>query len=109
MHALAVGTRGQHLTVAIAELIVHVAETLDLGRTDEGEILWIEEHEQPLALVCVVVDWRKRLLDAVDRNRGLKVELRKLVANGKHAKLLWKVDGGIAGRTELGPPIDRSN
>ena len=88
MHEFAVGAGGEHLAVAIGELRVQVAEALDLGRADEREILRIEEHQRPLALVRVVVDFGERRIEVLDGHGGLEVELRKLVADGKHVSLL---------------------
>src|SRR3984957_8276017 len=84
MHELAIGARGQDLAIAILELLIQIAEALDLRRANEGEILRIEKHAKPFAFVRVVRDREKGLLDAFGRNSRLEVELRKFIANGKH-------------------------
>ena len=58
VHELRVGADAVELRVAVAELLVELAEGRDLGRADEGEVLRPEEEDLPLAGVesCVDVD-----------------------------------------------------
>src|SRR4029077_20107989 len=47
MDEVAVGREPEQLRVAIGELAVQLVEADDLGRADEGEILWPREQHQP--------------------------------------------------------------
>jgi hypothetical protein len=84
---LGVGRHGQHLAVTVGKLLVQIAETLDLGRADEGEVLRVEENELPLALVRLVGDVDERVFDLVRERAAvdsLEVELGELIANAQH-------------------------
>src|SRR3954470_132980 len=80
---LAVGRSAENLGVAVGELAVQLAESGDLGRAHEGEVLRPEEHDQPLALERTVGELGERLL-RIGGNDGLEVEGGKLIANSKH-------------------------
>src|SRR6185437_471265 len=77
------------LAIAVLELGVEIGEALDLGRTHEGEVLRVEEHAKPFVLVGAVVDLGESLVEVFDGHGGFQVEMREVVADGKHGKLLW--------------------
>src|SRR5690606_29642463 len=82
----------EHLAVAVLELLVDVAEALDLGRAHEGEVLRIEEHAKPLALVGVVGHVDEGVVQVIG-DSGLEVEAGELVADGQHARTPWCLGG----------------
>ena len=58
----------QNLAVAVEELIVQIAEGLDFGGANEGEILGVEEDNAPLALEAVAVDGLEVILGDLSVN-----------------------------------------
>ena len=62
---------GDDLTVVLGKLLGHVGEGDELGGTDKGEIEWVEEETDPLALGGVLLQ-RDLLEGAV--HRGLAGE-----------------------------------
>src|SRR5690606_34989883 len=49
----AVGRNAENLGIQILEVLDTLAECRNFGGTDKGEVRWIEEEDEPLALVVV--------------------------------------------------------
>src|SRR6266853_444237 len=88
MHELGVGRNTVEHRVAVVEVAVELAESGDLGRTDEGEILRPEEHDLPFAGVALVGTILEGGL-GVGAHRRLEIEGRKLVTDGQHETLRY--------------------
>ena len=58
----------QNLAVAVEELIVQIAEGLDFGGANEGEVLGVEGDNAPLALEAVAVDGLEVILGDLSVN-----------------------------------------
>src|SRR5258705_1844075 len=78
-----VGAHPEHLRVALAEVLVPLAELGDLGGTDEGEVHGPGEEHQPLAGIALVADLGE-FLASVEADGGLEVELGQTVSDGQH-------------------------
>src|SRR5262249_40497544 len=103
VHELGVRARGQDLRVAILELAIEVAKALDLRGAHEGEVLGIEENDQPFALVRVVVDVDEGGLD-VRRDRRLEIELGELLSDSEHVSYPFGPVFGAASYFNYRPP-----
>ena len=91
------------LRVTVQEGLVVLGEAHDLGRADEGEVLRVEEHHQPLALVRLVRDVDERVVQVVG-DGSLEVELGKLVADSQHSdELLLLMDMDLMDRERVPP------
>ena len=95
--------RGEHLAVAVGELAVQIAEALDLGRADEGEVLRVEEHAAATCPCRCRCRSGRRPYRGFGRDGGLELELRELVANGQacmHSLRMgcWKDVAGTVSR-----------
>src|SRR5690625_5627565 len=78
VNKLRVGACSQNLAIAIGKFTGQVAESVDCGRADKGEVLGIERHQLPLALVGLVADICKSGIK-LGTDRRLQSLLRKLV------------------------------
>src|SRR5512132_875446 len=83
MNELAVRRYPVHDRVAVGELVVELAESGDLGRAYEREILRPEEHDLPLPFVGPIRNLRERPL-RIGRYDSPQIETRKPVTNGQH-------------------------
>src|SRR5215471_4801580 len=86
MHVLRIGRDAVDHRLALVERLVELAESRDLGRTDEGEILGPEEDDLPLALVGLVGHLPEGGL-GIDACHRLEIEGGELVANRQHETL----------------------
>src|SRR6185312_15394115 len=80
VHELAVDADAEHLCVAGLELFVQPAESGDLGRTDEGEVLRPEEDDLPLAGKAVLGDGLEGAVEAARDHAG-EGEIGEMLTN----------------------------
>src|SRR6516162_9987420 len=87
VHVLAVGADTEQLRIACTELLLEPAESRDLGRADEGEILGPEEHDLPLAGEAIVREGLEGVLAVVRDDTG-EVEFGEMTADTCHGNEL---------------------
>src|SRR6516225_4049604 len=90
VHVLAVDADPEQLRIARPELLLQLAESRNLRRADEGEILGPEEHDLPLAGEAVTREGLERI-PAVGRDDAGEVELGELMADACHANGLLRI------------------
>lgn len=68
----------------LLELLIVFLHLFELGRTDEGEIRWVEEHDRPLSTEIREVRLVERLLLIV-----IELEVRHLASD--YREVFWHV------------------
>src|SRR5665213_526773 len=73
VHVLVVGADAEHLRAAVAELAIELAESRNLGRAHEGEILGPEKHDLPFAGLVGAAELLERIAGVIRHHTGQRI------------------------------------